>query len=385
MDTPLQRPKTLQTVGQALDEKSKLKKKAKSKPSDKESPPKLENLSIDSPSYVSNFSTLPFLIRPSQFEEGEERLYVDTESWQSANVQNLIQPLLNWMNDVLAPDRIVLTDLVEDLYDGLIIRKLLEHLANVDFGHSPMPLVSLNKSEQLKRLNQILSKCAEILTPAFLWDSARWTAEAMRNKNAIVIVQLSVALAAYFRAPIPIQQYYSIRPCHIRAVLVKRQQGRLYERGITEDLIPNLSGIMGAVNVPAPSSATQSEERDAFDTLFDHAPEKLNAITKSVLAFVNRYLNKLNIYVTDLTEQFRDGVYLILLIGSLDGYFIPFYQYHLTPKDYAQQLKNVAFAFRLMQDAGMATSKCRPEDIVNGDAKCILRTLFALYNRYQRV
>lgn len=44
-------------------------------------------------------------------------------------------------------------------------------------------------------------------------------------------------------------------------------------------------------------------ERDAFDTLFDHAPDKLNLVKKSLITFVNKHLNKLNLEVTDLETQ----------------------------------------------------------------------------------
>lgn len=60
-------------------------------------------------------------------------------------------------------------------------------------------------------------------------------------------------------------------------------------------------------------------ERDAFDQLFDHAPDKLTVVKKSLLTFVNKQLNKLNFEVTDLDRQFHDGIYLALLMGLLNG------------------------------------------------------------------
>ena len=68
-------------------------------------------------------------------------------------------------------------------------------------------------------------------------------------------------------------------------------------------------------------------ERDAFDTLFDHAPDKLQVlpvwnilifyiyylgqlqvVKKSLVTFVNKHLNKINLEVTELESQFSDGV-----------------------------------------------------------------------------
>ena len=34
----------------------------------------------------------------------------------------------------------------------------------------------------------------------------------------------------------------------------------------------------------------------------------------------------------DLDTQFADGVYLCLLSGLLEGYFVPLYDFHLTPQ-----------------------------------------------------
>lgn len=65
--------------------------------------------------------------------------------------------------------------------------------------------------------------------------------------------------------------------------------------------------------------------------------------------------------MTDLDTQFSDGVYLTLLMGLLEGYFIPLHEFFLTPKDFDQKVHNVTFAFELMQDSGLPKPKARPE------------------------
>lgn len=114
-------------------------------------------------------------------------------------------------------------------------------------------------------------------------------------------------------------------------------------------------------------------ERDAFDALFDHAPEKLQVVKKSLITFVNKHLSKVNLEVLDLDSQFHDGVYLVLLMGLLEGFFVPLYDFHLTPEDFDQKVHNVAFAFELMQDVGLAKPKARPEGLY------YLSHLFKLY------
>ena len=50
----------------------------------------------------------------------------------------------------------------------------------------------------------------------------------------------------------------------------------------------------------------------------------------------------------DLDTQFADGVYLCLLSGLLEGYFVPLYDFHLTPQVVIDQepiLGNISVVF----------------------------------------
>lgn len=84
-------------------------------------------------------------------------------------------------------------------------------------------------------------------------------------------------------------------------------------------------------------------------------------LLQSLITFVNKHLSKVNLEVMDLDTQFHDGVYLCLLMGLLEGFFVPLYDFHLTPQDFDQKVHNVSFAFELMQDVGLAKPKARPE------------------------
>lgn len=61
-------------------------------------------------------------------------------------------------------------------------------------------------------------------------------------------------------------------------------------------------------------------------------------ILQSLVTFVNKHLNKLGLEVTDLDTQFHDGVYLALLMGLLEGFFVPLYAFHNTPHDFDQKV-----------------------------------------------
>lgn len=80
-----------------------------------------------------------------------------------------------------------------------------------------------------------------------------------------------------------------------------------------------------------------------------------------MVTFVNKHLNKINLEVSEIETQFHDGVYLTLLMGLLEGFFVPLYSFHLTPKEFDQKVHNVAFAFELMEEVGLQKPKARPE------------------------
>lgn len=82
-----------------------------------------------------------------------------------------------------------------------------------------------------------------------------------------------------------------------------------------------------------------------------------------------------------------DGVYLLLLMGLLGGYFIPPHHYHLTPRTDEQKLANLQLFIQLMQEVeGIETgSLSRADDLLHRDLKAILRFLYALYARYRDV
>lgn len=80
-----------------------------------------------------------------------------------------------------------------------------------------------------------------------------------------------------------------------------------------------------------------------------------------------------------------DGVYFLLLMGLLGGYFIPLHRFHLTPRTNEQKLANLNLVLQLLQEAegiepGAST---RADDLLRRDLKATLRFLYALYARYK--
>uniref|UniRef100_A0A3Q2XUP9 Parvin, beta n=1 Tax=Hippocampus comes TaxID=109280 RepID=A0A3Q2XUP9_HIPCM len=257
-------------------------------------------------------------------EENAERIMLDPTSRDDPKFKDLLKVLIDWINSELEEDRIIVKDLEEDCYDGQVLQKLFEKLSG-----RKLNVAEVTQSEigQKQKLQTVLEAVNELLRPHG-W-SIEWSVDSIHCKNLVAIVHLLVSLAMHFQAAIRLPEHVSVR-----VVVVKRGK-------------------------PAKNKENHFYV-DAFDTLLDHAPDKLNVV-----------------------KTFADGVYLILLMGLLEDYFVPLYNFFLTPENFDQKVHNVAFAFELMQDGGLKKPKARPEDVVNLNLKSTLRVLYNLFTNYK--
>ncbi|NWW32365.1 PARVB protein, partial [Panurus biarmicus] len=311
-------------------------------------------------------------------EENEERTMIDPNSKEDPKFKELIKVLIDWINDVLVEERIIVKQLEEDLYDGQVLQKLLEKLAD-----RKLNVAEVTQSEigQKQKLQTVLEAVHDLLRPHG-W-TIKWNVDSIHGKNLISILHLLVALAMHFRAPIRLPEHVSVQ-----VVVVRKREGLLQTTHVSEELTTTTEEAAShtcAVGIVLIVILPPEPERDAFDTLFDHAPDKLSVVKKSLITFVNKHLNKLNLEVTELETQFADGVYLVLLMGLLEDYFVPLHNFYLTPESFDQKVHNVSFAFELMQDGGLKKPKARPEDVVNLDLKSTLRVLYNLFTKYKNI
>uniref|UniRef100_A0A8C2EEG7 Parvin, alpha b n=1 Tax=Cyprinus carpio TaxID=7962 RepID=A0A8C2EEG7_CYPCA len=304
-------------------------------------------------------SPSPFELDPedTMLDENEVRTMVDPNSRNDPKLQELLKVLIDWVNDVLVGERIIVKDLAEDLYDGQVLQKLFENLEGEKLNVTEVTQCEIG---QKQKLQTVLEKINDTLKVSS--RNIKWNVDSVHAKNIVAILHLLVALSQHFRAPIRLPDHVSIQ-----VVVVQKREGILQSRQIQEEITGNIG------------------YRDAFDTLFDHAPDKLNVVKKTLITFVNKHLNKLNLEVSELETQFADGVYLVLLMGLLEGYFVPLYNFFLIPENFDHKVHNVSFSFELMQDGNMEKPKPRPEDIVNCDLKSTLRVLYNLFTKYRNV
>ncbi|CAG5002220.1 unnamed protein product [Parnassius apollo] len=132
-------------------------------------------------------------------------------------------------------------------------------------------------------------------------SAQKWSVDSIHSKNVVSILHLLVALARLLRAPVRLPENVSVN-----VVVVKKDApNQLSHRTYIEDITTTYDDL------------GMKCERDAFDALFDHAPDKLQVVKKSLITFVNKHLSKVNLEVMDLDTQFHDGVYLCLLMDLL--------------------------------------------------------------------
>lgn len=316
---------------------------------------------IDSPGSPSNGDFPPEIY---SLEENEEMSIIQPNSYKDPKLRALINVLIDWINDELANQRIIVKDLEADLYDGQVLQKLLEKLSGQKLD---VPEVTQSEEGQRQKLRVVLGT-ANVILGKSRWSEDKWSVEKIHSKNLVAMLHLLIALARHFRAPIRLPENLTIN------IIVAKKQG---DGTIKHKTVPEeLTSYYDDVGMRC--------QRDAFDDLFD-APDKLHVVKSSLVTFVNKHLNKLNFEVNELDSQFHDGVYLIVLLGLLEGFYVPLYDYHVTPHDFEQKVHNVSFFFQLMLDIGLPKSKARPEDVVNKDLKSTLRVLYNLFMKYRNL
>lgn len=88
-------------------------------------------------------------------------------------MKELIQVLIDWINDELAQQRIIVKDISEDLYDGQVLQKLLEKLTE---NKLDVPEVTQSEEGQRQKLAVVLRAVNRVSKTIFLYTrSKNWT------------------------------------------------------------------------------------------------------------------------------------------------------------------------------------------------------------------
>lgn len=78
----------------------------------------------------------------------------------------LQQVLIDWVNDELSKQRIIVQDLAEDLYDGQVLQKLLEILTG---GKLDVPEVTQSEEAQKQKLRVVLNHFNQVRNKSIIF------------------------------------------------------------------------------------------------------------------------------------------------------------------------------------------------------------------------
>ncbi|XP_071278735.1 gamma-parvin isoform X1 [Agelaius tricolor] len=293
--------------------------------------------------------------------KGEKRKLIKPTSSNNPKLEELKLFLTEWINRTLKEEHIVIKSLEEDLYDGLVLHHLLENLGSLRLDVEKIALTEKKQRKKLSVILEVVAKCLQLEE-----NQLKWSVESILAKDLLSTLHLLVAIAKHFEPTLALPPNVQVETITIEVTSVGLKTSNAVEY-ITEN----------KENIEA-----QSKD-DAFDELFSCDPDKLDAVKKALLEFVDQHVGKLGINVKDIESQFSDGVILLLLIGQLEGYFLNLRNFFLTPASTMEMLHNVNLALELLAEGGLLNFPVNSEDIVNGDPKAIMRILYCLYSKYR--
>ncbi|NXT73546.1 PARVG protein, partial [Zapornia atra] len=262
---------------------------------------------------------------------GEKKKLIKPTSINNPKLEELKLLLIDWINTTLKDEHIVVKSLEEDLYDGLVLHHLLENLGSLTLDVDKIALTEKKQRQKLTVILETVAKCLQLEE-----SQLKWSVESIFTKDLLSTLHLLVAMAKHFEPQLAMPPNVQVETITIENT----------SRGLkTADAVEYITGNKG-------TSGTQSND-DPFDELFSRAPDKVDAIKKKFLEFVNKHVGRLGLDVKDLKSQLADGVILLLLIGQLEGYFLNLRDFFLTPASTVEMLHNVNLALDLLADGGL--------------------------------
>ncbi|XP_067415088.1 gamma-parvin isoform X2 [Emydura macquarii macquarii] len=293
--------------------------------------------------------------------QGEKRKFINPTSRNTPKLVELQMCLIDWINTTLQQEHIVVKSLEEDLFDGLILHHLLEKLGSLKLD---VEKIALTEKKQKRKLEVILEAVAQCLQPEE--SQLKWSVDSIFQKDLLSTLYLLIAIAKHFQPDLAIPSNVNVE-----VIITERTSNGLRTENAVECITHSRENL------------EDKSKADAFEELFTHVPEKLDAVKEVFLHFVNKHVGKLGLYVNDADSQFADGVILLLLIGQLEGYFLNLREFFLTPCCDTEMLHNVNLALALLTDGGVLDFPVNAEDIVNRDMKTTLQVLYCLYSKYK--
>ncbi|XP_018957317.1 gamma-parvin-like isoform X1 [Cyprinus carpio] len=300
----------------------------------------------------------------SNRQGAERRMIIQPTSLEDPKLNKLKEVLVEWINKTLKIEHIVVRTLEEDLYDGLVLHHLLRRLAGVQLH---IDEIALSTDAQVRKLEMILTALNETL--GLNEEKAKWNVKLIHSRDLLATLHLLVTMARHFQPDL-------VLPVNVSVEVI---QCEVTKSGIKAD--KQTEFITFQSNSSEVLERESNKEESPIDELFKLEAHKIETVKKAILHFVNKNMSSLGLNVTDLDKQFADGVILLLLIGQLEGFFIPLSEFFLCPVKSSEMLHNVTLALDLLIDRGLPVQSVDPQDIVSQDAPATMRVLYYLFKK----
>lgn len=298
--------------------------------------------------------------------QGETRTIIQPASLKDPKLEELKVVLVGWINSALKREHIVVQSLEEDLYDGLVLHHLLAQLSGVRL---PVEEIAVTGEAQLHKLQVVMEVLNQRLGPPDQ-TAHKWSVKLIHDKDLLATLHLLVAIVRRFQPDLALPLGVSVEV----VLLEVSKSGIKSEKQVEHITEPSDS---------ADGSSATPKTGDPIEQLMKLDPHKINTVTQAILHFVNMNVSTLGLQVTDMEKQFADGVILLLLLGQLEGYFIPLCEYYLTPTNKSEMHHNVTLALDLLNDQGLQIPNIDPQDIVSQDLTAILKVLYVLFKKHK--
>ncbi|XP_020838491.1 gamma-parvin isoform X2 [Phascolarctos cinereus] len=278
---------------------------------------------------IYNLLQLPANMEPPVVElaQGEKKKYLQPDSRNNPEFKELQKALMEWINSSLFREHIVVQNLEEDLFDGLVLHHLLQKLTSVTLDVEEIALTASNQKRKLAVVLEALHQHLQLEESA-----AKWNVESIFNKDLLATLHLLVAMAKHFQPDLPLPANVQVEVVTIKST----KNGLKSEKSVEQITDCNMD-------------SDQQSKVDIFDELFKLAPEKVNAVKEAIIKFVNKKMERLGLSVQNIDTQ----------------------------------LHNVNLAMELLKDGDLLNYPVNPEDITSGDPKATLRVLYGLFSKYK--
>ncbi|XP_061772889.1 gamma-parvin isoform X10 [Nerophis ophidion] len=280
------------------------------------------------------------------FKAGKMKM-IQPDSLKDPKLDKLKEVLLGWINESLKAEHIVVQSVEEDLYDGLVLHHLLARFAGV---HLTLEEMALTASAQIRKLEAVLEELEKRLEQ----QDTKWDVSLIHKKDLLATLHLLVAMVTRFQPEVEL-------PSNVKVQVVVLEVSR--------------TGIQSDVQTEVLTEDRRDNAQEVSDTTDDPMEQLMDMEVKQTMAGVG-------LQVSDLDQQFSDGVILLLLIGQLEGFFIPLSDFRLTPDSHEHMLHNVSLALSLLADLGLQVSAVQAQDVVSQDVAGTLKVLYALFRKH---